>query len=177
MKKMLIATCLIVALIFSSGVYACENGLVEKSNCQTSTTIENVHFDNGISFKLTRNELERNDVHLRSTKKYTSDSYEGTFYYTDSGDEISKHDFTAKFSYDGTMASCYDTKSSVKMVDSDAPFHPKAENEGRDNLTPTNVFGHVTFILYNSGDESVNNSVTVKIYCNQKGETNVKRLY
>ncbi|MCG8502195.1 MAG: hypothetical protein MJB12_17560, partial [Firmicutes bacterium] len=91
--------------------------------------------------------------------------------------KISEHTFKAYFSYDNTLATCYDTDSTVTMVDDNAPFIAKAEDEKRNNLTPTNVYGQVKFVLRNSGDNSVNNSVKITIYCNQKGETNVIREY
>lgn len=53
-------------------------------------------------------------------------------------------------------------------------LRPKAENEGRNNLTPTLVYGHVTFVLYNSNG-TVNTEVTVNVYCNQKGTTWIER--
>ena len=60
------------------------------------------------------------------------------------------------------------------MIDNDTNLHPKAENEGRNNLTPTQVYGYITFVLYNT-DNSVNTEVSVKIYCNQDGDTWVNR--
>ena len=91
-----------------------------------------------------------------------------------SNQKISEHTFTAKFTYDGTLATCYETDSTILMIDHDSNLRPKAENEGRYNLTPTQVYGHVTFVLYNT-DDSVNSEATIKIYCNQDGEIWVNR--
>lgn len=68
------------------------------------------------------------------------------------------------------MASCHNTKTKI-IVDPDytGNLRPKAENEGRNNLTPTLVYGYVTFVLYNSNG-TVNTEVTVNVYCNQKGQ-------
>ncbi|GMQ58380.1 hypothetical protein AN1V17_27750 [Vallitalea sediminicola] len=180
MKKIFMLTCFILVLCINTVAYAAhieDNDKLTKN--KLSTAIDVISFDNGISFALFKDENINNINHsikTTGTKEFTEDSYDGYFYYTETTDKISKHNFTAKFSYDNTMASCYETDSSVKMIDDDAPYRPKAENEGRNNLTPTNVYGHVTFTLYND-DDTVNNSVIIKIFCNQKGETNVKRYY
>lgn len=132
-----------------------------------------------ISFALyktkTENDLKANTPSpLDADKKYTEDTYNGYFYYTSNNEKISEHTFTAKFTYDGTLATCYETDSTILMIDHDSNLRPKAENEGRYNLTPTQVYGHVTFVLYNT-DDSVNSEATIKIYCNQDGETWVNR--
>lgn len=117
---------------------------------------------------------EQTPIILRANKKYTNDSYKGYFYYKSNNKKISEHTFTANFTYDGTLATCYDTKSTVLMIDNESNLRPKAENKGRNNLTPTQVYGYVTFVLYNT-DNSVNSEVTIKIYCNQQGKTWVNR--
>lgn len=132
-----------------------------------------------IGFALYKEETE-NDLKdktlslLNANKKYTEDTYNGYFYYKSNNQKISEHTFTAKFTYDGTLATCYDTDSTVLMIDHDSNLRPTAEDEGRYNLTPTQVYGYVTFVLYNT-DDSVNSEATIKIYCNQDGETWVNR--
>lgn len=131
----------------------------------------NIQLNNNIGFILYKDSVEHS---VTRAKSYTSDSYSGYFYYVDTGNKISEHKFSAKFSYDGTLATCYETSSSTKMLDQDSNLRPKATGEGRNNLTPTQVYGYVTFVLYNA-DNSVNNEVSVKIYCNQDGSTWVNR--
>ena len=127
-----------------------------------------------VLYKTDETELDNSSIGLFATKRYTSDSYTGYFYYISSGAKISEHIFTAKFSYDGTLATCYDTSNKITMVDQNSNLRPVAENEGRNNLTPTQVYGYVTFVLYNT-DNSVNSEASIKIYCNQDGETWVNR--
>ena len=123
----------------------------------------------------TENDLKGNAPSLLdASKKYTEDSYNGYFYYKSNNEKISEHTFTAKFTYDGTLATCYETNSTVLMIDQNSNLRPKAEDEGRYNLTPTQVYGHVTFVLYNT-DNSANSEATIKIYCNQDGKTWVNR--
>lgn len=111
---------------------------------------------------------------LMATKKYTSDSYEGYFYVESSGQKISDHTFKVKFSYDGSIATCFDTDSKIIMDDKyTGNLRPVAEDEGEDNLTPTQVYGYVTFVLYNG--KKVSSEVHIKIYCNQDGDTWVSR--
>lgn len=72
---------------------------------------------------------------------------------------------------------CISTSAMAKIIvdpDYTGNLRPKAENEGRNNLTPTLVYGHVTFVLYNSNG-TVNTEVTVNVYCNQKGTTWIER--
>lgn len=111
---------------------------------------------------------------LMSTKYYTSDQYEGYFYIISTGQKISDHTFKAYFSYDYTMASCYDTENKI-IMDSGytGNLRPKAEGEGRENLTPTQVYGYITFVLYDG--DNVSSEVHLKIYCNQDGDTWVSR--
>lgn len=135
------------------------------------TNIMNVQLNDNIGFVLYKDNVENSSTRAVS---YTSDSYSGYFYYTDSGNKISEHKFTAQFSYTGEMASCYQTSSSTKMVDQNSNLRPKAINEGKNNVTPTQVYGYVTFALYNT-DDTVNNEVSIKIYCNQNGTTWVNR--
>lgn len=127
-----------------------------------------------ILYKASDSNDEVTNLGSLDTKKYTSDSYSGYFYYTNNNNKISEHTFTAKFSYSGSVATCYETSNSIVMIDNDTNLRPKAENEGRNNLTPTQVYGYISFVLYNT-DDSVNSEVTIKIYCNQNGETWVNR--
>ena len=135
----------------------------------------NLHLNNTIGFVMQKNPQPIGLSTSIKGKNYTSDVYSGYFYVISTGQRISDHTFTVSFSYDGTMAPCYNTNTKI-IVDPDytGNLRPKAENEGRNNLTPTLVYGHVTFVLYNSNG-TVNTEVTVNVYCNQKGTTWIER--
>lgn len=172
-KKFVTMICMVCMMSSSLVVHASENGMNDNQN-----QVMNYSVNDEIGFVLYKSpEADKSDVsqiNLLASKKYTSDSYTGYFYYKSNNDKISEHTFTAKFSYDGSIATCYDTSNSIVMIDNDTNLHPKAENEGRNNLTPTQVYGYITFVLYNT-DDSVNTEVSVKIYCNQDGDTWVNR--
>ena len=133
-----------------------------------------IRLNDDVGFVLQQGEKATAIDNIRG-KQYTSDSYNGYFYIISTGQVISHHTFTAKFSYDGSLATCYQTKKSIVM-DSEytGNLRPKAENEGRNNLTPTLVYGYISFVLYNSNN-TVNSEVTINIYCNQNGSTWVER--
>lgn len=172
LKKIATFLCAICLMSSPLSAYACEIDTIDTENA-----VLNYSVNDEIGFILYKNQdddVKNSTTDALSTKKYTSDSYKGHFYYKSSNKKISEHTFTAKFSYDGSIATCYDTSTKIVMVDNDTNLHPKAEGEGRNNLTPTQVYGYVTFVLYNA-DNSVNSEVSVKIYCNQSGNTWVNR--
>lgn len=170
LKKCLSFLCAVFIMSTPMTAYASEFN-INNSNQE----VINIQVNDEIGFALFKSQDEDTNTPISfANKKYVNDSYNGYFYYTSNNKKISEHKFTAKFSYDNTMASCYDTSSSIVMVDNDSNLRPSAENEGRNNLTPTQVYGYVTFVLYNT-DDSVNTEATVKIYCNQEGKTWVNR--
>ncbi len=143
-------------------------------NAASDQAAMDIHVNDEIGFTMYQIPQENSEINLFADKYSTSDSYEGYFYYINSGDKISTHTFTAEFTYDNTLATCTDTKATVKMVDDKSKLKPVAENKGENNLTATQVFGYVTFVLYNP-DDTVNAEVSIKIYCNQEGNTWVNR--
>ena len=145
-------------------------------DAKKETCAMDIQLTDNIGFKMYENQTNKESVaNPEKGKSYTSDSYSGYFYLISTGQIISTHRFTASFSYDGTLASCYSTASRVLMDDNySGNLRPKAEGEGRNNLTPTLVYGYVTFVLYNQNG-SVNTEVTVNIYCNQRGTTWIER--
>lgn len=169
MKKVrLFSFVLCMALFFSLtlSAYAASNpDTISADDCSI-----NIVVNDDIGFVMKRDE-KTSSASVTKGKQYTSDSYSGYFYVISTGQRISNHTFTAYFSYDGTMASCYNTNASIVMdPDYTGNLRPKAENRGRNNLTPTLVYGYVTFVLYNPNN-TVNTEVTVNVYCNQNGST------
>ena len=150
---------------FTSNVFADSNLDTLADDC-----LLNIIVDDNIGFAMNRVKTF-SPVSATRGKQYTNASYNGYFYIISTGQRISTHTFTAYFAYDGTMASCYHTNASILM---DPDYHdnlrPKAENIGRNNLTPTLVYGYVTFVLYNPNN-TVNTEVTINVYCNQNGST------
>ena len=73
----------------------------------------NIVVNDDIGFVMNR-DVKTNSASVTKGKQYTSDSYNGYFYVVSTGQRISDHSFTAYFSYDGTMASCYDTNANMK---------------------------------------------------------------
>ncbi len=172
-KSQLFSFLLCMALVFSLlplSAYAESNtDTLPADNCSI-----NIVVNDDIGFVMNR-DVKTNSASVTKGKQYTSDSYNGYFYVVSTGQRISDHSFTAYFSYDGTMASCYDTNASVVMDPGySGNLRPKAENKGRNNLTPTLVYGYVTFVLYNS-DNTVSTEVTINVYCNQNGTTWIER--
>ncbi len=173
MKK-LVSVFLAVLIVLSFASTA----LAREQQFQKQEEVMNFSVTDQISFVLYKDNvkegLSHGSINPAATTKYTSDSYSGYFYWPNTGNKISEHKFTAYFSYDGTMASCYDKSSSVKMIDNSSNYRPKAINEGKNNVSSSQVYGYVTFVLYDPNDNA-SAEVSIKIYCNQKGETWVNR--
>lgn len=170
MKKILKKFSVLLCVIVFMGV----TKTIVVDAASSDRAVIDIQVTDEIGFTLYQVPDEESEICPLATKYNTSDSYEGYFYYINSGNKISTHTFTAEFTYDNTMATCTDTTATVLMVDQDCKLKPVAENKGENNLTATQVYGYVTFVLYNE-DDTVNTEVTVKIYCNQEGNTWVNR--
>lgn len=171
-RNIVIVIMLVIATLMNASlpVYAATEHTPE-----TSCEID-VQLNDTIGFKLFKSHASKIPVpNQEKGKSYTSDSYNGYFYLISTNQVISTHSFTAYFSYDGTLVTCYRTESNV-LMDNDytGNLRSNAEGEGHNSVTPTLAYGYVTFVLYNQNG-SVNTEVTVNIYCNQSGTTWVER--
>lgn len=171
-RKIILCVVTSIVMLFTSvPSYACEGDNFYEEGME----IYKVDLPNGISFVLYRNDCcAENEGSIFSTKRYTSDTYTGNFYFTESEKQISHHVFTAYFSYDGTMASCYDTSTDTTYLDDDSAYKPEVTDEGKNNVSSTQVYGYVTITLYDPNGNACA-EVSVKIYCNQDGDTWVNR--
>lgn len=171
---------LILALMFSfsTASFASDSvSVVSEEMIQSADT--KVTLGNGIGYI---GFLSEEPVFTVSGYSTTHDQYEGYFYIESSGEVLGRHKVTVYFDYDGTLVkvkknnneyvgtSTWEVKSGYRVDTTD-------KDSG--SVSPTYAYGTATFKLYKTGffGSDFQNSVTIHIYCNQKGKTTVERNY
>ena len=192
MKKIITIFCSIIFICFSFAVNASayENVKEESSivSLHDDNIVSTIDSGNGVACIIT--EEESNDINIIATnrmllstngdsqKQYTSKTYNGSYYYPNTGETFSHFSFTAYFSYDGNIVNCYKVEENHYWDGNCSNYSSYLQCLGtsKKSISPTLACGSVKYCSYNENNNEPNHSVEIQIYCDQNGAIHVFRL-